>query len=120
LQVKKLIRRQENQMNISACEKCKGWLKREEDKWGLHILCVNCGWEEALWTVSDKHADWLMSQDEVAGRRTGYGVRNVRYLPAPRRRLTSDEKQLTFTNKHGDVKIIETETDLIAKIAEEN
>ena len=67
------------------CEKCNGWIKREEDKWGLHIVCVSCGFEKAIWTISDNHAEHLMKQDESNGLRTGFGARNVRILPEGRR-----------------------------------
>ena len=69
----------------TTCERCKGWLTREEDKWGMHITCVNCGFEKAVWTVSDPEAEHLMKQDEHAGRRTGYGAKNVRILPQARK-----------------------------------
>ena len=63
------------------CERCNGWITREQDKWGMHLSCVNCGFEKAIWTISDKHAEGLMRQDENAGRRTGFGARNVRIMP---------------------------------------
>jgi len=65
----------------TTCQRCSGWLNREEDKWGMHITCVNCGWEKAVWTVSEQEAQHLMQQDEEAGRRTGYGAKNVRIMP---------------------------------------
>ena len=78
----------------TTCERCKGWLTREEDKWGMHITCINCGFEKAIWTVSESDAQYMMLQDANAGRRTGFGAKNVRILPNK-----GDAKDGTLTEK---------------------
>ena len=78
----------------TSCERCKGWLIREEDKWGMHLACINCGWEKAVWTVSEGDAQYMMLQDENAGRRTGYGAKNVRIMPRK-----GDAKDKTLTER---------------------
>ena len=62
---------------MKTCRRCTGFLNYEDDQWGGHNSCVQCGWEESVWVISDQRADRIMAYQEDNEMRTGFGLRHV-------------------------------------------
>ena len=56
------------------CRRCKGYLQFEEDHWGGHQVCINCGWEHMVYRVSLDREDAIIRHQLHTGQREGLAV----------------------------------------------
>ena len=63
---------------VKNCRKCdSGSLRYQEDVWGGYQNCINCGWENMVWNVSEAKEEGLIAWQNHTGQRNGYAVHSA-------------------------------------------
>ena len=63
---------------VQNCGKCDSQgLRYQEDMWGGYQNCINCGWENMVWNVSEDKEDGLLMWQNQTGHRDGYAVHSA-------------------------------------------
>jgi len=63
---------------VQNCGKCDSQgLRYQEDIWGGYQNCINCGWENMVWAVSEDTEYGLVKWQNQTGQREGYAVHSA-------------------------------------------
>ena len=88
------------------CGKCdaKG-LRYQEDMWGGDQNCINCGWENMVWRVSEDKESGLVRWQNETGQREGYAIHSASIGQAIPHDLRKRLLQPTVSDLVNDTKI---------------
>jgi len=63
---------------VKKCGKCDSQgLRYQEDIWGGYQNCINCGWEDMVWQVSEDKEDSLVGWQNHTEQRSGIAVHSA-------------------------------------------